>query len=432
LGAFPAIIERLDLDYEETMEEETITLVFPQDPWPRSPVCLLNPRLSCTMSLRKVRIITTRATRAIIHLDKFAGNFRAIRKRVGAERRICAAVKADAYGHGALAIARASLDAGASCLGVATVQEGETLRQQGIAAPILLFSQPLPGEIPRIVENGLSPLVSDGEFAAMLDDAASRANTRLSVHLKIDTGMGRLGCTPGEAPALAGRLAGSAALEYAGTATHFAVSDSTTPEDLAYTERQISLFRESLEGIRAAGLNPGIVHAANSGAIILHPDAWFDMVRPGILLYGYKAAGDHDRGSLRVEPVMELRTKVVLVKEVAKGESVSYGRTWVAPRDTAIAVLPIGYADGLPRLASNKWQVRIGGGTYPLVGTICMDQCMVDLGPPPGEARRWDDAVVFGGSAPGADALAERIGTIPYEIVCNINRRVPRLYPAGG
>ena len=366
-----------------------------------------------------------RATRTIVHLDKFTSNFRAIQKRVGTERQICVAIKADAYGHGASAIASASLEVGASCLGVATVQEGTLLRRQGISAPILLFSQPLPEEIPQLIESRLSPFVSDSEFAAMLDHAAAMAKMRLSVHLKIDTGMGRLGCTPREAPALAGMLAASAALEYVGTATHLAVSDSAAPENLAYTERQINLFSGALEGIRAAGLNPGIVHAANSGAIVLHPGAWFDMVRPGILLYGYNAARETD--TLQVEPVMELRSKVVLTKEVKKGESVSYGRTWIAPQDTTIAILPVGYADGLPRLASNKWQVLIGDNAYPLVGTICMDQCMADLGSAH-KVRRWDDAVVFGGTAFGADALAERIGTIPYEVVCNISKRVPRVY----
>ena len=191
---------------------------------------------------------------------------------------MCAAVKADAYGHGAAAIARASLEAGAACLGVATAQEGAGLRQDGILAPVLLFSQPSFEEIPLVIENRLSPFVSDGEFAAALDCAAAAAKARLSVHLKIDTGMGRLGCAPGEAAALAGRLASSAALEHAGTATHFAVSDSAAAESVAYTGRQLALFRGALESIRAAGLDPGIVHAANSGAIALHPEAWFDMV----------------------------------------------------------------------------------------------------------------------------------------------------------
>ena len=374
-------------------------------------------------------------------MDKFAGNFRAVQRRIGAGRQICAAVKADAYGHGAAEIARASLEAGAACLGVATAQEGAALRGEGIAAPILLFSQAAPEEIPAIIENGLSPFLSDGEFAAALDSAAAKARARISVHLKIDTGMGRLGCAPAEAAALAAQIAASAALDHAGTATHLAVSDSTAPEDMAYTKRQIALFWEALSGIRAAGLNPGIVHAANSGAVILHPNAWFDMARPGILLYGYKAAEEarlpesrpdprlQNLPRLQVEPVMELRSQVVFVKKIRKGESVSYGRTWTAPRDTAIAVLPIGYADGLPRLASNKWQALIGGRACPLIGTICMDQCMADISAAP-EARRWDEAVIFGAHppSPGADALAALTGTIPYEIVCGISKRVPRVY----
>jgi len=382
-------------------------------------------------------VLHMRATRAIVHLDRFTGNLRAVQNRVGGTRLVCATVKADAYGHGAAEIARAGLEAGAHCLGVATVDEGAVLRKAGISAPILLFSQPLTEEIPGILENRLSPFVSDGEFADALNRAALAAGgkTRIAVHLKIDTGMGRLGCAPGEAVALARRLAGHDALDYAGTATHFAVSDSAAPEDLAYTERQIAVFRETLDGIRAAGLNPGTVHAANSGAIVLHPRAWFDMVRPGIVLYGYSAVAEKPAGEkpepespppLKPEPVMELRTKVVLVKKLKKGESVSYGRTWIAPRDTAIAVLAIGYADGLPRAAGNRWETLIGDRAYPLVGTVCMDQCMADLGPAP-RARRWDDAVIFGGPAPGADTLAERVGTIPYEILCNVNKRVPRI-----
>jgi alanine racemase len=366
------------------------------------------------------------------------------------------AVKADAYGHGAAVIARASLAAGASFLGIARAGEGAALREEGIDAPILLFSQCLPEEIPEVIKNRLIPLVSDGEFVAILDRAAAEAGVRLPVHLKIDTGMGRMGCSPAEAPAVARQIAACAALEYAGTATHLAVSDSAAPDDRAFTERQIACFTDALDGIRAAGLNPGIVHAANSGAIILHPGAWFDMVRPGIVLYGYNMVSAIETADtmpigdiktspisrhlplkrqmpdriLAVEPVMELRTNVVLIKPVKKGETVSYGRTWAAPQDTHIAVLPVGYADGMPRLAGNKWQAVIGGKTYPLVGRICMDQCMVDIGPDP-TVRRWDEASLFGGPAPSAAVLAERVGTIPYEITCNINKRVPRVYEGG-
>jgi alanine racemase len=375
------------------------------------------------------------ATKAIVHLDNFSRNFKLIQERVGPQRRICIPVKADAYGHGAAAISRASLEAGAGFLGVAKVPEGTDLRQEGINAPILLFSQPLPDEIPELVKNRLIPFVSDSEFAALLDQAATAANIRLPVHLKIDTGMGRMGCPAPEAPALAKFITACATLEYAGTATHLAVADSATEQDLAYTRHQIACFNTALEGIRAAGLNPGIVHAANSGAIILHPDAWYDMVRPGILVYGYNTVGEEwgvgktNPPPLQAKPVMELRTNVALIKQVKKGESISYGRTWIAPYDTRVAVLPVGYGDGLPRLLSNKWQVFIGGRAYPLVGRICMDQCMADLGPAPSEeVRRWDEAVLFGGPAPSAAVLAEKIGTIPYEITCNINKRVPRVY----
>jgi alanine racemase len=374
-----------------------------------------------------------RATRAIINLDRFYRNFANIRERIGPDRRICVPIKADAYGHGALQIAQAALKAGASCLGAAMVQEGTELREGGIDAPILLFSQPLAAEIPEIIQNRLSPFVSDRDFAQALNQAASSAGIVLPVHLKIDTGMGRMGCSPADAPDLARYIADCKALNHQGTATHLAVSDSADPDEIAYTGQQLTLFQEALDAVRAAGCNPGIVHAANSGAVILHPQAWLDMVRPGILLYGYKMV---EEGAaikpLNVEPLMELRTNIVFLKKVKKGDCISYGRTWTAPRDTLIGTLPLGYGDGLPRLVSNKWQVSIRGRAYPLVGRICMDQCLVDLGPDDdsaaAEIRRWDEVSVFGGPAQDAAALAAKIGTIPYEVTCNINKRVPRVY----
>ena len=323
------------------------------------------------------------------------------------------------------------MEAGAFCLAVAAVEEGAVLRSGGIDAPVLLFSQPLFEEIPEILENRLTPLVSDADFAGALNRQALAAGVTVAVHLKIDTGMGRMGCAPSDAPALARRIAGCAALRYEGTMTHLAVSDSAEPAEMAYTRQQIDLFRGALDGIRDSGLDPGIVHAANSGAVLFHPDAWFDMVRPGILLYGYHPSGGSGKNgaadSLGFRPVMELVTTVVFVRKVKQGESVSYGRTWTAQNDTTVAVLPIGYADGLPRLASDRWQAHIRDGMYPLVGRICMDQCLADLGPEP-EAQRWDEVTIFGGQAPGADVLAARVGTIPYEITCNINKRVPRVY----
>jgi len=271
-----------------------------------------------------------------------------------------------------------------------------------------------------------------------LNDYAKTAKKKLSVHIKIDTGMGRIGCPAKEAPDLASQIAKFQWLKLAGTATHLAVSDSTNEQDIDYTNKQIACFKKAVKAIRAAGIDPGLVHAANSGAVILHPDAWFDMVRPGILLYGYKSVVENEAPmdqlkklsrfkSLTVEPVMELRSTVVLIKKIKKGESVSYGRTWTAESDTLIAVLSVGYADGFPRLASNKWQVLIGNQLYPLVGRISMDQCCVNLGNKT-KINRWDEAVIFGSSGNDAATLAKITGTIPYEITCNINKRVPRIY----
>lgn len=365
-------------------------------------------------------------TWAIIHLDHFMQNFRAVQARVGTQRRICVPVKADAYGHGALQIAKTSLEAGAYCLGVATAAEGTELRKGGITAPILLLSQSHPQEIPEIISSRLTSFISDIEFADALSLQAKAANIRLPVHIKIDTGMGRLGCPAEEAAALADRIVSCAGLELAGTATHFAVSDSTAPEDIAYTKAQLSRFNEAVSAIRAAGIDPGIVHTANSGAVILHPDTWLDMIRPGLVLYGYKPVSAVET-PLKVQPVMELRSTVVLIKRIKKGETVSYGRTWTAAEDTNVAVLPVGYDDGLPLLSSGKWQAVIRGKSYPLAGRVCMDQCCADLGTET-DVQRWDEAVIFGGCAPDAGELARRTGTIPYEITCNINKRVPRVY----
>jgi alanine racemase len=367
-----------------------------------------------------------RATRALIHLDYLRDNIALVRKKTGVS--VCVPVKADAYGHGALTIAEAALAAGARYLAVATVTEAEELREGGISAPILLLSIPIPEEIPRIIDADLEALAGDADYIDALAEAARKARRKSAVHLKVDTGMGRIGCRPEEAGALAARIA-SHGLFLAGTATHLAVSDSTREEDRAFTALQLDRFRTVLDEIRALGMDPGIVHAANTGAVTFHKDAWFDMVRPGILLYGYAPPDAGGKPSMPVKPLMELESRIVFIKKVKKGESVSYGRIWNAPEDTFVGTIPAGYADGVPRLLSGNWNVHVDSqaGLAPLVGRVCMDQCMVDLGPSP-SASRWDRVVIFGGPAPDAGVLASRIGTIPYEICCNINKRVPRVY----
>jgi len=333
-------------------------------------------------------------TKAIIYLNRFTENLNAVKIRVGKNRHICVSVKANAYGHGALQVAKKSLELGAYCLGVATTAEGAELRKNGIKSPILLLSQSHPDEIPEIINADLTPFISDTEFAGILNNKISNKKNKLQVHMKIDTGMGRIGCSAKEALSLARHIVSCTGLKLTGIATHLAAADSANIRDIDYTNQQLIRFKKAVTAIKAAGIDPGIVHAANSGGIILHPESWLDMVRPGILLYGYKAVQEYElplanmkkllkHKTLMVEPVMELRSTVSLIKKINKGEHVSYGRTWTADKDTFIAILPVGYADGLPRLASNKWQAVINGEAYPLIGRICMDQCCVDLGPKP-------------------------------------------------
>ncbi|MCL2479895.1 MAG: alanine racemase [Treponema sp.] len=370
-----------------------------------------------------------RATRALIHLDNFRRNLEAVRRKIGPHPEICFSLKADAYGHGAIPMARFALEAGVKSLAVASVSEGIELRNAGIRARIFVLSQALPEEIRDIAGAELIPLVSDREMIKLLAEAASETKP-LEVHLKIDTGMGRLGCRPEVAPDLAALISENRKLKLGGMATHLSVADSAKNDDRDYTRRQITLFRGAAEAVRSRGIDPGQLHAANSGAVCFHSDAYFDMVRPGIMLYGYPPA-DAMPDDLTVEPVMELRSAVVMIRKIRAGEEVSYGRTWKAPEDTCIGNLPIGYADGLPWLLANRYSVLIRGKAYPLVGRICMDQCIVNLGNS-GAVQRWDEAVIFGPGFSGAAEIARRIGTIHYEILCNINKRVPRIYINGG
>ncbi|MDR0447688.1 MAG: alanine racemase [Treponema sp.] len=372
------------------------------------------------------------ATQAIINLDNLRKNITLVQKKTG--KRICMPVKADAYGHGALSIARTALSAGVEYLAVSTVEEGRKLREAGINAPIILFSIVLPEEIDFLISADLEPMAGDSEYIDVLESRAVKAKKKLPVHLKIDTGMGRIGCNPADAPALASQISKSKGLHLAGTATHLAVSDSVKPEDAAYTKMQLDIFCQAVEKIKNVGINPGIVHAANTGAVTFHNDSWFDMVRPGILLYGYAPENPEGIPALEVLPLMELRSTLVFIKEVKKGQSISYGRIWTAKEDTFVGTIPLGYADGLNRLLSNNWQVLLLENTgrdnrklRPLAGRICMDQCMIDLGRD-STARRWDPVTIFGGLAPHAGIMASLLSTIPYEITCNINKRVPRVY----
>ncbi len=364
----------------------------------------------------------------MIHLDRLKANIESIRTKIGSRVAICVPIKADGYGHGAVRVAVAAIRSGAACLAVASVQEGIELRESGIVAPILLLSLPVLEELPAVAEHRLTLLVPDKEFAKEAAAAAQHQDEILRVHIKVDTGMGRIGCSPGDTPELAKYIVSCKSLCYAGTASHLSAADSDNPDDIAYTKKQISLFKDAVSGIKAAGIDPGIVHMANSGGVVLHEDSYFDMVRPGLLVYGYPPI-ESIADMVPVNPVMELITNIVFIKKVKKGDFISYGRIWQAPEDTTIATLPVGYADGLPRALSGDFSVCINGTMYPVVGRICMDQCMVDLGKNP-PVNRWDQVSLFGGLDGSLDAagVAKKLDTIPYEITCNINKRVPRVY----
>lgn len=366
-------------------------------------------------------------TRALIHLANLRHNMAAVRALLAPGVELCPMVKADAYGHGAVIVARAAVEAGARFLGVASVEEGLELREAGIGASILVLRNLLADETEAAVAADLTPFVADAAGIDAVEAAASRLGRRASVHLKIDTGMGRVGCRPAEAPALAARVASSESLVLGGVCTHFAGADMPERE---YTERQIRLFVACLQDIRRLGVEPGIVHASNTGGVLGYPEAHFGMVRVGIALYGY--APDNGRTPpLRLRPVMELTTRVAFVKEVEPGAAISYGMTWRSGRRTWIATLAAGYADGYSRLLSSRGQVWVRGRRCPVVGRVCMDQCMIDLGPDT-DARVGDDAVLFGpgaagGGPPDAAEIARLMGTIPYEVTCLVTKRVPRI-----
>ncbi|MCQ2981516.1 MAG: alanine racemase [Treponemataceae bacterium] len=369
-----------------------------------------------------------RVTQAIIHLDNFEHNIYQVKNAVPAGTKLCLAIKANAYGHGAAEIARRAVEAGVSVFAVAAVSEGMLLRAAGFTNDILVLSVPGDDEIPALFEEHLTPLVFDTDFIAALESYGKAHSVYINVHLKIDSGMGRVGCYPEDAVKVAQFIRQCTYVRMTGVCTHFAVSDSTVPEHQAFTRHQISEFTGAVENIRESGINPGIVHAASSAALFLYPEARFDMVRPGICAYGYAPDSSVADSLPELKPVMELITHVVAIRSIPKDKSISYGRTWTASEDGDMAILPIGYGDGLPRILSNNLNVTINGTDYPVIGRICMDQCMVYLGKNHG-VTVGDKVQVWGpGACNTAETLAAKSGTICYELLCNVNRRVPRIY----
>jgi len=367
-----------------------------------------------------------RWARVEVDLGAVAHNVRTLRSLTRPGTLFMAVVKADGYGHGALPVARAALSAGADRLGVATVEEALELRSEGIRSPIQVLSEPPASAIGLLLEHDIIPTVTTYPFADALGRAASAAGTVARFHLKVDTGMNRIGVQVDDAPAFAARVAREPGLHMEGAFTHFATAD--VPGDWDF-EAQLERFGDVLARMRDEGVVPDIAHACNSPATILHPEAHFDMVRCGIAIYGlHPAQSTYGRVDLR--PAMKVSARVTLVKRIGMGEGVSYGLTWRAASPATIATLPLGYADGVHRVLSNRMEVLLGGVRCTQVGRVCMDQFMVEV-PRSVEVSVGDEAVIVGTQGAHTitmDEVAEAAGTINYEMACAFGMRLPRSY----
>ena len=364
---------------------------------------------------------------AEIDLDAVRANVRTL-AGVASPAALMAVVKADGYGHGAVPVARAALDAGAQWLGVALVEEGAELRAAGIDAPVLVLSEPPPPAAPAVVALGLTPVAyTRPGIDALAKAVADSGADPLPVHLKVDTGMHRVGCSVADACGLAESITTRDELRLEGVLTHLAVADEP---DNPYTPHQLDRFDTLLDDLRRAGVAFDLVHAANSAALLACADrARFDLVRCGIAVYGVPPAPGL-AGRVPLRPAMAVKARVSHVKRLPAGARLSYGLRYTMPRDGTVATVPVGYADGVPRaMSATGGEVLVRGRRHPMAGAVTMDQLMVDVGDAAVEVG--DEVVLLGRDGDAeitADEWADRLGTIGYEIVCGIGRRVPRTY----
>lgn len=368
-----------------------------------------------------------------VDLSAVAANVRAIKRSIGPSCNIMAVVKANGYGLGAVEIAQAALEGGATWLAVACVDEGVQLRQAGLMCPVLLLGYVQPGEARRVVEHGLTAIVHRIETAMALDEAAralGMGGKSVPVHIKVDTGLGRFGCLPEKLLPLAQRVDGLAHLKLQGLMTHFADADS---RDLSFAHEQLSRFNRIRQQAVANGLQFELIHAANSAAMLGMPEARFDLVRTGILLSGHLPA-PHLAGKIELRPAVTFRARLARVFRASVGESVGYGRTWFAERPSVIGLVPVGYADGFRRVLSNRGEVLVHGMRCPVVGRVSMDQFAIDVTEVEG-VDEGDEVVMIGEQGRekiSADKVAKWADTISYEILTGLAPRVPRKYVADG
>ena len=371
-------------------------------------------------------ILEGRQTLSLIDLDALCWNYRQVRAKVGSGVKILSMVKANAYGHGARRIAEVLAAEGCDAFGVATLEEGLELREAGIGAPILVVGGTYPEQLNLLKENKLTPVVHDAESLARLDDAARKRGLAFKVHLKIDTGMGRIGFLSADFASWLPLLKQLRALEIEGVFSHFSHADNVAGD---YTRHQVGIFYDLVKRLRTEGISPALVHIANSAATITLPDAYFNMVRPGLMLYGiYPAAAM--AGQISLQPVLSWKSRVLQLKKVPAGASISYGRTFITRRESLIGTVPVGYADGYSRRLSNVGAMLVRGQRAPVAGTVCMDLTMIDV-TDIGGVQQGDEVVLLGrqGNAViSADEMAAWSNTISYEILTSIGTRVPRIY----
>jgi len=368
-----------------------------------------------------VKDIGHRPTWAEINLDNLEHNFLQIRKRLTPGTKTLVTVKADAYGHGLVPASKRLEGCGVDFLGVASIDEGIALRKAGIKSPILILGLILKNDLAPLFEYDLTVSVCDEELSAALDKKARLLRKQAKVHIKVDTGMGRIGIVHYDAYKLVRKIYGLKNIKVEGIFTHFAFADMNK----RFTFYQIDLFDKLVKRLVSAGIDIPLVHAANSMGVLNYKHSHFNMVRPGLVIYGLYPK---ENLKINLKPVLSLKTKVIFVKKVPAGCGISYGHEYVTQRPTRIVTLPIGYGDGYPRNLSNKAPVLIGGKRFRICGRICMDQIMVDVGNTP--VRIEDEVVLIGTQGKNritAEELAELSGTIPYEIVCGLGSRIPRV-----
>lgn len=368
---------------------------------------------------------------AYIDLDAIAHNIQTLKGRIPGTSKFMAVVKADAYGHGAAAVSKTALESGADWLGVARIEEALELRKAGIKSPMLIFGYVHPSYTQTALDLDLSVTVYHPDMAKAFSKEAARLKKPVRIHVKVDTGMGRVGMTAWNNPDIEKNIETifrQPHIEVEGIYTHFAAADS--PE-FSYTTEQINRFSSLLERLEKRGMAFKIRHAANSGGIINYPSSHFDMVRAGISIYGCYPDNQMNTSHIRLKPAMTLKTIVTSVKTVPKDFYVSYAMTYKTPEKTVLASVPFGYADGFSRKFSSNGYMLVNGGRAPITGRVCMDQTMIDVGKIPGGVKTGDEVVLLGSQGKEsitAEELAQRTDTINYEVVSALTARVKKIY----